>query len=371
MPDSNKIGFVIHGLPMGGAEKFLINIINYFNTQKHDCILVLLSDQKTLLPELTNAVKVFTVLKKSRLDLSVSKRIKAILDQEQVTKIFCVNTYAFFLTKLAYRRDKKMPFYLSLHSTIPATRKNYWQNYFYFKVLTKYDRVIYLCNNQKQYLEKAYRFTPGHDRIVYNGINTNYFDPTHFVNEDLLKLRQSLQLKANDEIIIQVTRLQEEKGHITSIEALEILHGMTGKKQHLLIIGSGEEAYITALKKLVTQKNLAQYVHFVGNQKDVRPYYMISNIFTLTSFSIETFSLAALEAMAFGLPCSLTNIGGASEMVVTGKTGILTKPKNPESIAQSWKILLEGAYDKNAIRQYVLDNFTADKMLKAYEQILT
>jgi glycosyltransferase involved in cell wall biosynthesis len=97
---------------------------------------------------------------------------------------------------------------------------------------------------------------------------------------------------------------------------------------------------------------------------------MISSIFTLTSHSIETFSLAALEAMSFSLPCSLTDIGGANEMISEGINGFLTQPHNSFSIAESWNHLLNGQFDKQQIRGLVLQQFTSNKMLDQYINLL-
>jgi hypothetical protein len=125
MHSDKKIAFVIHGLPMGGAEKFMINLANNFHERGCEPVVILLSNATTLLHELNGQIKVVTILKKSRLNLSVSKRIKKTIHVEKIAKVFCINTYSFFLTKLAFLFDKKTSFYLSLHSTIPSSKKNF------------------------------------------------------------------------------------------------------------------------------------------------------------------------------------------------------------------------------------------------------
>ena len=110
---------------------------------------------------------------------------------------------------------------------------------------------------------------------------------------------------------------------------------------------------------------LAHFVHFAGSHLDVRKFYYTADMFTLTSNS-ETFSLSALEAMAFCLPCSLTSVGGATEMMIEGITGQLSMPENPMSIAHSWYKILTSNINGNRIRQHVVDNFNATKMLQQY-----
>ena len=366
---NQKIAFVILGLGVGGAEKFLISLVNWFSRSGYSPVVILLSNDKALSCELDSDVKVVTILKKSRLDIFITSRIRDYIDSENITKVFCVNAYAFFLTKLAYLLNPKIQFFVSLHSTIPFSTKSYWQNLVYFRFVSKKDLIIYLCNNQKTYLENKYYLNRTRDKIVYNGIDTTYFDPNLFANKDIRELRKSFKLRDNDKVIIQVARLQAEKRHVDSIDALVHLHKEFNSKAHLLFVGAGEEGYVNTLKEYVKNKGMTEYIHFAGNQSDVRKYYCLSDAFTLTSNS-ETFSLSALEAMAFCLPCSLTNIGGASEMTIDGITGVLSKPENPASIAASWNKLLSNNLKGEHIRQFVLEKFTAEKMLNQYLEIV-
>ena len=108
---------------------------------------------------------------------------------------------------------------------------------------------------------------------------------------------------------------------------------------------------------------------FAGNQDNVQPFYWASDIFTLTSKGVETFSIAALEALNCGLPCVLTDIGGANEMIENGVNGYLSKT-NFEDISEQWsKALLEN-FDKKNISFSIKKKFSLDLMIDKYEQLL-
>ena len=205
--------------------------------------------------------------------------------------------------------------------------------------------------------------------IVYNGIDTNKFNPENYeYNKDKL-IKKEIGIDVNEKVILMVARVEKEKNHQSAIESLSVLHSKWEKKCHLLIVGGGSDAYIDKLKVMASEKKMNKYVHFIGNSNDVRRYYSIADVFTLTSSS-ETFSLAALEAMSFGLPCALTDVGGANEMIEENINGKLMRVNDIESISNTWYDVLNNGYNKNIIRNYVINNFDIKKMLDTYINIL-
>jgi glycosyltransferase involved in cell wall biosynthesis len=366
---NNKIAFVIDGLQMGGAEKFFINNVNNFYKNGYHPIVFILSDKVTLIDELEKEIKVITFTRSTRYDFSITKRIRKVIKAEGIRKVFCINAYVFFLTKLAFVFERDTKFYLSLHSTIPLSFKKYLQSFLYLQLVSKYDRVIYVCNNQKSYLKKKYHFSPKYGTVIYNGIDTSYFNPALFKNLNIRDLRAAYHISNTDKVIIIVARLYPLKGHFDAIEALSILYKKYNLKANLLIVGGGDLDYTQSLKDYSKKIAMEEYVHFTGNQSDVRKFYCLSDIFTLTSHT-ETFSLAALEAMAFGLPCSLTDIGGANEMIIEGKNGFLSKPKSPLSIAESWGKLLNLNLKGDSIRNLTIEKFSLERMLESYMEIM-
>jgi len=369
MSKNNKIAFVIHGFSMGGAEKFLISIVNYFCELGYNPLVVSLSKDDALLHELDSRAIFKCINKKHKFDISVIKEVRSFINSQQVDKIFCINTYAFFIMKLAFMFDRNVRFFLSLHSTIPISTKVFLKNLLFFRFLNSKDSVIYLCNNQRSYLKKKYYLPNTIESVINNGIDKNYFDPDSLNTDEYKNLKVEYGIPPNDKIIIKVARINPEKGHMDAIEALNILHNHYKKFAHLLFVGGGAADYILSLKKKAIHYNLDQYIHFTNAQSDVRKFYQISDVFTLTSIS-ETFSIAALEAMAFGLPCALTDIGGANEMMIEGVTGVLSKPKNPFSIASSWDAILDSNLKGNLIRQYFIDNFSSETMFHNYQSLV-
>lgn len=363
-----KIVFVIHGLPVGGAEKFLITLVNQLPQDAFETHLILLSKDETLKHELNKNVFVHIVIKRSRFDFSITKRIKRLIDVISPEIIMCVNTYSFFLTKLGYLANAPYRFILSPHTTIPFSTYNYLQSLVYYRIVRPRDLVLYLCNAQMSYINKKYKLAKHNKQVIYNGIDASYYCPEKISDTAVNSLLQSLNIPSHDKIIVKVARVQKEKRHEDAIEALAILNkNRIPDKVHLLIVGGGEAAKLDMLQNRVQQLGLIGYVHFIGSIQDVRLYYKAASLFTLTSES-ETFSLAALEAMAFGLPVVLTNVGGAAEMVTEYQNGFLVTPRNPEQIANGWEKALSHTFDSSLIRKRVIDHFSIEQMLKNYLQ---
>jgi glycosyltransferase involved in cell wall biosynthesis len=370
MPSSKKIVFVIHGLPMGGAEKFLITLSNHLYQRLFSPNIILLSNDDQLISELHPLIRVYRVLKRTKYDLTISKRINQLIDAIDPHIVMCINTYSFFLTRLGQLFKQKQKFILSPHSTIPFSKYNYFQNLIYFRVLHPTDSILYLCEAQKSFLKNLYGLSKHQSSIVYNGIDTNYFSPDNFNEISEKTLRANYGVLDKDKVIIQVARLQKEKCHADAIMALALLNADRKKPGvHLLIVGSGNVDYISSLQSLVQKEKLDQYVHFVGNQSDVRPFLQMADLFTLTSES-ETFSIAALEAMAFGLPVVITDVGGASEMVVSGLNGFLVKPHNILELSKTWRKTLDMNLDSKQIRDHVVKNFSIHHMVDRYVDLL-
>jgi len=213
MVKEKKIAFVIHGLPMGGAEKFMIGLAKHFKNKNYNIHIILLSNDDELIKEVPNSITVTKILKKNRFDILVTKRIKQYIQREGINKIICINSYAYFLTKIAYIGNKDTKIFVSLHTTKPFSRKSYLQNIVYFRFIDQQDCFIYICKNQREYLRKKYWISPKNEEIIYNGIDTKYFSLKNVDSKKLQELKENLGIKNKEQIVIKVARIQSEKNH--------------------------------------------------------------------------------------------------------------------------------------------------------------
>jgi glycosyltransferase involved in cell wall biosynthesis len=364
---SKQLLFVIHGLPLGGAEKFLIGLLNHLVHLGKMPFLLLLSDDLTLLAELNKQIKLIIVAKNHKLDLLFPFRIKKIIKQLNPDLIVCVNPYSFFMVRMPLFFNNTYRFCLSPHSTIPFSFKNYLQNYLYILSVRSQDMVIFLCNKQMEFLSNNYPLVSKNSLIINNGIDFSYFNPNQVSQVQIDYWKRYCNIPEEDKIILLAARITEEKRHIDAIEVIAKLNHLSSQKCHLVIVGDGPYHLVSILKKKVVSLNQDTCVHFLGSKQDVRPFYAMADLFVLTSFS-ETFSIAVIEALSFGVPVAITDVGGAREMVVDGFNGVLTIPKDIEGMAQKWLFALNQSYNHAEIILSARNKFDLPVMLRKYEQ---
>jgi glycosyltransferase involved in cell wall biosynthesis len=358
--------FVIHGLPMGGAEKFLITLLNHFVSIGHQPILILLSDDLTLVNELSEQIIIKVISKKRRFDITFPFRVKMEIMLANPDLIICINPYSFFIAKLPFLFNKKYCFCLSPHSTVPISFRNYIQNILYMLFIKKEDLVIFLCEKQKEFMINNYPLASKHLLVINNGIDFQYFNLNSVSDNDVDRWRQYCNINENDKVVLLAARITPEKRHIDAIDVIAQMNEINTNKHHLLIVGNGPDELVYSLKKHVTKLNQERFIHFLGLQQDVRPFYAMADLFVLTSFS-ETFSIAVIESFSLGVPVAITDVGGAGEMVVEGLNGVLTTPKDIDGMVKIWMYALNNEYNQEEIIQSARDRYDLPVMLRKYE----
>lgn len=151
-------------------------------------------------------------------------------------------------------------------------------------------------------------------RIVHCGIDFN-----HYVAEQSVPKSACSPVK-----LIYVGRLAPEKGVGILIDSLILLQ-KEGVQFELTLVGDGPER--PALEQLVRQHGLQASILFHGfaNQVVVREKLLQSDLFVLPSFA-EGVPVSFMEAMASGIPVVGTNVGGVSELIEHGVTGLIVPP---------------------------------------------
>ena len=192
-------------------------------------------------------------------------------------------------------------------------------------------------------------------RTVYNGVDVN-----HFVNEN----NQSAMKKNETKRLLFVGRNSPEKGLHVLIDAFQKVFECYPQAQ-LKIVGAQESApieFIVALSDDPKISDLASFynrsyishlqgklslgaashVSFTGlvSRRQLINCYRDADVFIFPSVWNEPFGMPPIEAMATGIPLVATRVGGITEIVEDGKTGILVEPNDASALAEAILCLL-------------------------------
>lgn len=169
-------------------------------------------------------------------------------------------------------------------------------------------------------------------KVVHNGIDLEALEaqPTRMV-------RSTLGLPMNSTVMASVGSLIHRKGMDRIIRALATLR-TEHPDLHLLIIGDGPA--LPTLRKLATQLDVEEKIHFVGEQHHVCGWLRGGVDLFVSGAREEAFGLVLAEAAAAGVPVIAPRVGGIPEVLQHGKSALLYDSEQPEQMAEHIECLL-------------------------------
>jgi len=160
-------------------------------------------------------------------------------------------------------------------------------------------------------------------------------------------LRRRYRFQKEDEILLYVGRLGEEKNLPFLLEVVRDLM-KKNPRLYLLLVGGGPDE--KQFRRMVNDWDLEHRIIFTGvvSPRKVVDYYLGADVFVFPSVT-ETQGLVILEAMAAGLPVVAMNREGPSTVIDSGKDGILVQP-NKTSFKQGLLQILENPQYRDELR---------------------
>jgi L-malate glycosyltransferase len=194
----------------------------------------------------------------------------------------------------------------------------------------------------------------------------NFIDNSLFVSsEPMLPCQKSNFAEKHEKILIHVSNLRKVK---RVEDVIEVFYRVQKEiPSQLIIVGEGPEW--NNAEKLVLKYGLSDKVKSVGWVRNLYSILCVSDLFILPSAE-ESFGLAALEAMAAGLPVISSNTGGIPEVNIDGETGYTCRVGDVDTMAKKSIQLLKNqnlyqTFVKNAKEQ--AQKFDVKNVLQAYE----
>jgi N-acetyl-alpha-D-glucosaminyl L-malate synthase BshA len=204
------------------------------------------------------------------------------------------------------------------------------------------------------------------------GVNRDIEVIPNFV--DLESVREELRTDMRQEyaphgekLLIHISNFRPVKNVLDVIRMFTLLKDQCTAK--LVMVGDGPER--SRAEQLCREHEMCHRVIFTGMLKNPTEVLSVADLFVLPSES-ESFGLAALEAMAMGVPVISTNTGGLPELNRHGVTGMMSDVGDVEDMARHALSLLNddqrlARFRKNALARAA--DFSIDKILPLYEKV--
>jgi glycosyltransferase involved in cell wall biosynthesis len=363
---------LLNNLGIGGSERKIVRIANALRHAGHDIHLAYLNAPHTLRGDLDPGMPAVHLDRTGKFSFGALLRLRRYTLKHQISHMACVNLYPLLYAQaIAFQLGQRAPVVSAMINTTDfRTGGDERQMIVYSPLLRRATYLVFGCRLQQEQWTKRYGLSGANSCVIYNGVDQAHFNAAALV-ETREQLRQKQGFPQNAFIAVSVAQMRPEKQQTDLIRAVAALasHGLP---VHALLIGDGNER--GAIERCIADLGIKNRVHLAGATEDVRPFLKLADTFVLTSTAVETFSNAALEAMAMGLPVILSRVGGAAEMVEAEKNGFLYSPGDVAELASHIAVLERNESLKRKMGQvaitHVQERFDFTRMLDEYRALL-
>ena len=359
----------VYGFKIGGAEKVVSYYAQYHNRDKFELIICSLTSGGELEEEIKKLNVKTIILNKQKISpIIFLARLIKFIRKEKINIIhshnFVVNNWFIIAAIFSGVRNRIR--------TDHTARNQFYKKGILFSIVSKIagifnTKVISVSSKVSVSNQKKNNIFAGRKYItIYNGV-----DPDLYLSKEIDRDRfyKEFMIEGDPKIVGNVGNLTPQKGQRYLIDAAKIILDQY-KDVFFLIVGRGplRDELVAYVKKLGIEKKIV----FAGFRTDIPELLQLMDIFVLSSLR-EGFPISILEAMAAKRPCVVTDVGGNSEAVDDGVTGYVVPPEDSFQLADKILKLLKEDNLRNSFgekgRKRVLENFTAERMVKETEKI--
>jgi L-malate glycosyltransferase len=241
-------------------------------------------------------------------------------------------------------KGRRLPFVTTLHGTditlvgldrsyLPITRY----------AIQESDGVTSISSYLKEKTVQDFGVTRGIE-VVPNFVNCDVYTP---INDEAARASARCRLAQPDEaILMHLSNFRAVKRVVDVVKVFaQIVREVPAQ---LVLVGDGPER--SAAEWLARDLHIQERVHFMGKQERVNELLPLADLLLMPS-ELESFGLAALEAMACKVPSIATRVGGVPELIDDGLTGLLYPVGDVEAMAQGALGLLQDRARLGAMRE--------------------
>ncbi len=349
-----------------GAERWILALARNLDSERIQCGLVVTREENTTDLELVTHYRnecstvgeVFEIPMSSRLDTGVVKRLSRLVKDRRID-IIHTHGYKSDILGIIAARIAGIKCIVTPHGFENASdlklRLYIWLG---CKAMHFADRVAPLS---PQIVSDVQKHGIQDQKITYiqNGVDLSEI-------ELLAESRTAQRIKDGKLRIGFIGQMISRK----NIQDILDIFNMLCKKYdnlELQLLGDGEQR--EDLNRYAATLDLGDKIRFLGFQNNRLEYLANFDLFVMTS-TLEGIPRCLMEAMAMGVPAAAYDIPGVDQLIINNETGLLARPGDKKSLAQSWENLLfdpelSSQLADNA-RAYVHNHYSAKRMANEY-----
>lgn len=268
---------------------------------------------------------------------------------------------AYMAKQIVAKVGKQIPVVTTLHGTdiTLVGRDKTYAPVVTFSI-NESDAITAVSANLREETYKSFDIAKEID-VIYN-----FVDVGRFNKKPIAAFRQVIA-QNGEKILVHASNFRRVKRVQDVVKVFaEVRKQMPAK---LLMVGDGPER--PTMEDMVKDLGVADDVRFLGKQEQMEEILVVSDLFLLTS-DYESFGLAALEAMAAGMPVVSTNAGGLPEINIHGVTGYLSDVGDVKDMSKNAIDILSDSDKHATFKQNALEQakkFDISNIIPQYEQL--
>ena len=214
-------------------------------------------------------------------------------------------------------------------------------------------------------------------KTIYIGVDEEEFDRNKVEISDNKDLKEKQEQLKNKKVILFLCRISPEKRPIFMVK---ILKKLVEKDSDIMLLVVGDGPELNKMKLEVKKEKLTENTIFFGMQKNVKPFYKISDVSIVCSV-VEGLTITTYESLALETPVVTADVGGQKELVDNSCGRVIyakqVKDENysgeiyQEELIQYTTAIEEVLKDKSLkenCRKKILNGFTISNMIKLFEK---
>lgn len=379
MLKNKKIVYLITQSKYGGAQRYILDLADYFQTNNE--VLIAVGEKNDQDPDFFNSAKdrglktiIIPSLKRG-IDLGSNLvslfDIYSLIKKEKPDVLHINSSMAGFVGAVAafiynlnpYARHMRVVYTAHgfvFNEPLPKWQKNFYT--FLERLSAAWKHAIIAVSEVDRQSAITAGLKGGKIFTIHTGLPIE-----QQTNMSPSEARSKLGLPATGKIIGTIASHYPTKDLPTMIRAFAAL---TNNNLSLAIIGDGPET--ANLKKLIDELNATEHIFLVGARANAAQYLPAFDIFTLSSVK-EGLPYAILEAGRAKLPTVATRVGGIPEIINDKKNGLLVEAGDPQALTQAYQYLLQNPESAKkfgqALYETIRDSFSQHTMIERTETL--